>query len=94
MNSSNIIGFCAGITRFFFPFLNFEKAGAHVHILNREKDNGLDVLSNMMNQGKITFLINTIYFESQAIEEAIKMLKSRRTRGKLVCNIIEEAYLN
>ena len=61
-----------------------------MHILNREKDNGLDILSNMMNQGKITFFINNIFFESQAIEEAINMLKSRRTRGKLVCNIIEE----
>ena len=90
LNSSSIIGFCAGLTRFFLPFLNFEKGGTHMHILNREKDNGLDILSNMMNQGKITFLINNIFFECQAIEDAINMLKSRRTRGKLVCNIIEE----
>ena len=90
LNSSSIFGFCAGLTRFFLPFLKFEKAGTHLHILNREKDNGLDVLSNMMNQGKITFFINNIFFENQAIEEAISMLKSRRTRGKLVCNIIEE----
>ena len=90
LNSSSIIGFCAGLTRFFLPFLNFEKVGTHMHILNREKDNGLDILSNMMNQGKITFLINNIFFECQAIEDAINMLKSRRTRGKLVCNIIEE----
>ena len=90
LNSSSIIGFCAGLTRYFLPFLNFEKVGTHMHFLNREKDNGLDILSNMMNQGKITFFINNIFFESQAIEEAINMLKSRRTRGKLVCNIIEE----
>ena len=54
---------------------------------------GLDVLSNMMSQGKITFLTNKVDFDYQAIEEAIKMLKSRRTRGKLVCNIIEENNL-
>ena len=90
LNSSSIIGFCAGLTRFFLPFLNFEKVGTHMHILNREKDNGLDILSNMMNQGKITFLTNSVFFESQAIEEAIKLLKSRRTKGKLVCNIIDD----
>ena len=58
--------------------------------MNKDKGNGLEILSNMMNQGKITFFINNIFFNQQSIEEGIKLLKSRRTKGKLVCNIIEK----
>ncbi len=90
LNSKSIIKFCSGLTRMLIPKLNFEKKGTHVHFLNRDEDKGLEVLTNMMNQGKITFFINNVFFEHQAIEEAIKLLKSRRTKGKLVCNIIDE----
>ena len=61
-----------------------------MHFLNRDDEKGLEVLSNMMNQGKIIFLTNSVFFEHQAIDEAIKTLRSRRTKGKLVCNIIDE----
>jgi alcohol dehydrogenase len=93
LNSSSIIQFCTGLTRFVIPKLNCEKKGIHVHFLNRDDSKGLEVLSRMMSQGKITFLTNSVSFEPQAIEQAIKMLKSRRTRGKLVCNIIEDNSL-
>ena len=94
LNSSSIIQFSTGLIRSLIPKLNLEKKGSHVHFLNRDDSSkGLDVLSNMMSQGKITFLANKVDFDYQAIEEAIKMLKSRRTRGKLVCNIIEENNL-
>ena len=70
--------------------MNLEKKGTHVHMLNRDDSKGLEVLSNMATQGKITFFTNNVFFDYQAIEDAIKMLKSRRTKGKLVCNIIDE----
>jgi len=59
-------------------------------MLNRNDNKGLEILSNMISQGKMTFFINEVFFEYQAIENAIKILKSRKTRGKLVCNIIDE----
>lgn len=59
-------------------------------MLNRSDPKGLEVLSNMAAQGKLNFFINNVFFDYQAIENAIKMLKSRRTKGKLVCNIIDE----
>lgn len=90
LNSSSLIRGFIGIIKHFVPKLNFEKKGTHLHFLNRDEGKGLEVLYNMMNQGKITFLTNSVFFEPQAIEEAIKILKSRRTKGKLVCNIIEE----
>ena len=90
LNSSSIFRFCAGLTRCIIPKLNLEGKVNHVHFLNRDDIKGLDVLSKMMDQGKIIFFTNGVYFEPQAIEEAIKILKSRRTKGKLVCNIIDE----
>jgi NADPH:quinone reductase-like Zn-dependent oxidoreductase len=90
LNSSSIIKFCTGLIRAFIPKLNFEKKGTHVHMLNRDDNKGLEVLYNMMSQGRIIFLNKSVMFEPQAIEEAINMLKSRRTVGKLVCNIIED----
>ena len=90
LNSNSIIRFCTGLIRSLIPKLNFEKKGTHVHFLNRNDNRGLDILCRMMEQGKINFFINNIFFEPQAIEEAIKMLKSRRTKGKLVCNIVDE----
>ena len=90
LNSSSYLKFCAGLIKSFIPKLNIEKKGAHIHMLNRNDSKGLEILSNMISQGKITFFINDVFFEYQAIEEALKILKSRKTRGKLVCNIIDE----
>ena len=90
LNSSSIFRFLTGLIKYFIPKVNLEKKGTHIHILNKNDGKGLEVLYNMMNQGKITFLTSSVFFEHQAIEEAIKILKSRRTKGKLVCNIIDE----
>ena len=90
LNSSSIFKFCAGLFKSCIPKMNLEKKGTHVHILNRSDPKGLEVLSNMAAQGKLNFFINNVFFDYQAIENAIKMLKSRRTKGKLVCNIIDE----
>ena len=90
LNSNSIIKFCSGLTRSLIPKINLEKKGTHVHFLNRDDEKGFEVLSNMMNQGRIIFLTNSVFFEHQAIDEAIKTLRSRRTKGKLVCNIIDE----
>lgn len=90
LNTNSIIKLCSGLIKSFIPKLNLEKKGTHLHFLNRNEEKGLEVLSNMMNQGKITFLINSVFFEHQAIEQAIQLLQSRKTRGKLVCNVIDE----
>ena len=90
INSSSIIKFCAGLIHSLIPKLNLEQKGTHIHFLNRDDGKGLEILSKMIEQGKITFFTNNVFFDYQAIEEAIKMLKSRRTKGKLVCNIIDD----
>ena len=90
LNSSNYLKFFAGLIKSYIPKLNLEKKGTHIHMLNRNDNKGLEILSNMISQGKMTFFINEVFFEYQAIENAIKILKSRKTRGKLVCNIIDE----
>ena len=50
----------------------------------------LDVIYNMVTQGKFEFFTNNIVFDYEAIENGIKMLKSRKTTGKLVCDKINE----
>ena len=90
LNSSSLIKLCAGLIKSWIPKLNLEKKDTHLHFINKNEEKGLEILSNMMNQGKITFFINNVFFEHQAIEQAIQLLKSRKTRGKLVCNIIDE----
>ena len=59
-------------------------------MLNRSDEKALDVLCNMVSQGKFNFITNDIVFDYQAIDNAIKMLKSRKTTGKIVCNIIND----
>ena len=44
----------------------------------------------MVSQGKFHFFTQNFLFDYQAIDNAIKMLKSRKTTGKLVCNIIND----
>ena len=59
-------------------------------MLNRNDTKALDVLCNMVSQGKFKFITSNFNFEYQAIDDAIKMLKSRKTTGKLVCDKINE----
>ena len=90
LNSNSYFTFFKGLLVSWIPKLNFEKKGTHCHMLNRTDEKGLDVLCNMISQGKFNFMINNFVFDYQAIEDAIKMLKSRKTTGKLVCNVIND----
>ena len=90
LNSNSYFTFFKGLLVSWIPKLNLEKKGTHCHMLNRTDEKGLDVLCNMISQGKFHFMINNFIFDYQAIDDAIKMLKSRKTTGKLVCNVINE----
>ncbi len=59
-------------------------------MLNRNDEKALDVICNMVSQGRFKFFTNNFIFDYQAIENAINMLKSRKTTGKLVCNIVND----
>ena len=59
-------------------------------MLNRNDEKALDVICNMISKGKFKFFTNSFIFDYQAIENAVHMLKSRKTTGKLVCNIIND----
>ena len=59
-------------------------------MLNRADEKAFDVLCDMVSQGKINFIINNIEFDYQAVDKAFKMLISRKTTGKIVCNIIND----
>ena len=90
LNSSSYLNFFKGLLVSFIPKLNFEKKGTHCHMLNRNDEKALDVICNMISQGKFKFFTNSFIFDYQAIENAVHMLKSRKTTGKLVCNIIND----
>jgi alcohol dehydrogenase len=90
LNSSSYLHFFKGLLVSFIPKLNFEKKGTHCHMLNRNDEKALDVICNMISQGKFKFFTNSFIFDYQAIENAVHMLKSRKTTGKLVCNIIND----
>ena len=93
LNSNSIIRFITGFIRSFKPSINLEKNQTHVHFLNRDDNKGLEILSKMISQGRINFFIRKFVFDYNSIEEAIKELKSRRVKGKLVCNIIDDNIL-
>lgn len=90
LGSSNPFRTMLGTFCSFFPKLNFEKNGEHVHFLNRSDGKTLDEINKMAVQGRLTPLVSSLYFEQNAIDDAITQLKSRRVRGKLVCNINSE----
>ena len=90
LNSSSYLNFFKGLLHSFIPKLNFEKKGTHCHMLNRNDEKALDVICNMISKGKFKFFTNSFIFDYQAIENAVHMLKSRKTTGKLVCNIIND----
>ena len=90
INSKSYWTFFRGLLVSWIPSLNLEKKGTHCHMLNRNDEKGLDVIYNMITQGKIEFFTNNIVFDYEAIENGIKMLKSRKTTGKIICNIIND----
>ena len=90
LNSNSYFNFFKGLLVSFIPKLNFEKKGTHCHMLNRNDEKALDVICNMVSQGRFKFFTNNFIFDYQAIENAINMLKSRKTTGKLVCNIVND----
>ena len=90
LNSNSYWNFFKGLLVSWIPKLNLEKKGTHCHMLNRTDEKALDVICNMVSQGKFNFMTNDIVFDYQAIDNAIKMLKSRKTTGKIVCNIIND----
>ena len=90
LNSNSYWNFFKGLLVSWIPKLNLEKKGTHCHMLNRNDTKALDVLCNMVSQGKFKFITSNFNFEYQAIDDAIKMLKSRKTTGKLVCDKINE----
>ena len=90
LNSNSYFTFFKGLLVAFIPKLNFEQKGTHLQMLNRNDQKALNVLYNMVNQGKFTFITDDVLFDYQAIEDAIKVLKSRKATGKLVCNIIND----
>jgi hypothetical protein len=59
-------------------------------LFNKNDYKALDTICNMVSQGKFHFFTQNFLFDYQAIDNAIKMLKSRKTTGKLVCNIIND----
>ena len=90
LNSNSYWTFFRGLLVSLIPSLNLEKKGTHCHMLNRNDEKGLDVIYNMVTQGKFEFFTNNIVFDYEAIENGIKMLKSRKTTGKIICNIIND----
>ena len=90
LNSSSYFTWFKGLLVSCIPKLNLEKKGTHLHLLNKNDNKALDVICNMVSQGKFHFFTQSFLFDYQAIDNAIKMLKSRKTTGKLVCNIIND----
>ena len=90
LNSKSLFTFFKGLLVFWNSKFNFENKGNHCHMLNRADEKAFDVLCNMITQGKFNFIINSIEFDYQAIEKAFKMLISRKTTGKIVCNVINK----
>ena len=90
LNSNSYWNFFKGLLVSWILKLNLEKKRTHCHMLNRTDEKALDALCNMVSQGKFKFITNDIEFDYQAIENAIKMFKSRKTTGKIVCNIIND----
>ena len=90
LNSKSLLTFFKGLLVFWNSKFNFEKKGTHCHMLNRADEKAFDVLCDMVSQGKINFIINNIEFDYQAVDKAFKMLISRKTTGKIVCNIIND----
>ena len=91
LNSNSYLTFFKGLLVSWIPKLNLEKKGTHCHMLNRDDTTkALDVLSNMIAQDKFKFITQNFNFEYQAIDDAIKMLRSRKTTGKLVCDKIND----
>ena len=90
LNSKSLLTFFKGLLVFWNSKFNFEKKGTHCHMLNRNDEKALDVICNMVSQGRFKFFTNNFIFDYQAIENAINMLKSRKTTGKLVCNIVND----
>ena len=90
LNSKSLLTFFKGLLVFWNSKFNFEKKGTHCHMLNRADEKAFDVLYDMVSQGKIDFIINNIEFDYQAVDKAFKMLISRKTTGKIVCNIIND----
>ena len=88
LNSNSYFNFFKGLLVSFIPKLNFEKKGTHCHMLNRNDEKALDVICNMVSQGRFKFFTNNFIFDYQAIENAINMLKSRKKIVKLFCNIV------
>ena len=90
LNSSSYFTWFKGLLVSCIPKLNLEKKGTHLHLLNKNDNKALDTICNMVSQGKFHFFTQNFLFDYQAIDNAIKMLKSRKTTGKLVCNIIND----
>ena len=90
LNSKSYLTFFLGLLVSFIPKLNFEKKGTHCHMLNRNDQKGLDVISKMASQGKMHFFTQLFGFNFQDIDNAIKLLKSRTVTGKLICNVIND----
>lgn len=90
LNSKSLLTFFKGLLVFWNSKFNFEKKGTHCHMLNRADEKAFDVLCDMVSQGKINFIINNIEFDYQAVDKAFKMLISRKTTGKIICNIIND----
>ena len=90
LNSNSYFNFFKGLLVSFIPKLNFEKKGTHCHMLNRNDQRGLDVISKMASQGKMHFCTQLFGFNFQDIDNAIKLLKSRTVTGKLICNVIND----
>ena len=91
LNSNSYLTFFKGLLVSWIPKLNLEKKGTHCHMLNRDDTTkALEVLSNMIAQDKFKFITQNFNFEYQAIDDAIKMLRSRKTTGKLVCDKIND----
>lgn len=88
LNSNSYLKFSLGFLVSCIPKLNYEKQGTHCHMLNRTDEKALTTISNMVSQGKMHFFTNSFGFDYVAIDNAIKLLKSRTVTGKLVCNLI------
>ena len=90
LNSSSYFTWFKGLLVSCIPKLNLEKKGTHLHLLNKNDNKALDTICNMVSQGKFHIFTQSFLFDYQAIDNAIKMLKSRKTTGKIVCNIIND----
>ena len=81
LNSNNYLNFFNGLLFIDFK-IKFGKKWIYYYLLNRNDTKILEILSNIISQGKFIFITNNI--KSLVIHDNIKMLKSRRTTEKFV----------